>query len=423
MEMTRIAAVLLAAVSCAPALAQPSITEVPLMPQPPSGYVQTSATAVSADGTVVTGWCGEGTSVGLAVNPRMIRWTASAGTESLSNSVYALGSAVSSDGWVIIGRGGSAFRWTQATGLQTLQPPSAWSSCDAFGCSGDGQVAVGSGYPSGNLHIPFRWTAGTGMQPLPAPVDGGDAYGASSDGSVVVGLVTTSVSPRTVNVAARWVNGGSPTLIPQSWLAYGVSPDGSVVVGEGTGTGLGHAAQWVFGLDNSLVSSRDLGVVPGAAADLRLSIARAVSADGRTVVGWSHRWALASPYPQSAFLWRPGLGMLDLNVYLPTLGFDLTGWDLAVGRGLSHDGRVIVGYGVHNGAPRGFVIRLPPWCGSADFNGDGDTGTDADIEAFFACLAGNCCPVCDSADFNGDGDVGTDADIESFFRVLAGGTC
>ncbi len=60
---------------------------------------------------------------------------------------------------------------------------------------------------------------------------------------------------------------------------------------------------------------------------------------------------------------------------------------------------------------------------SADFNGDGDTGTDGDIEAFFACLAGNCCPSCGSADFNGDGDTGTDLDIEVFFRVLAGGTC
>jgi hypothetical protein len=28
-----------------------------------------------------------------------------------------------------------------------------------------------------------------------------------------------------------------------------------------------------------------------------------------------------------------------------------------------------------------------------------------------------------TADFNGDGDVGTDADIEAFFRVLAGGNC
>ncbi len=64
-------------------------------------------------------------------------------------------------------------------------------------------------------------------------------------------------------------------------------------------------------------------------------------------------------------------------------------------------------------------------CGTADFDGDGDVGTDGDIEAFFACLAGECCATCHSggADFNGDGDVGTDADIEAFFRVLAGGNC
>jgi hypothetical protein len=60
---------------------------------------------------------------------------------------------------------------------------------------------------------------------------------------------------------------------------------------------------------------------------------------------------------------------------------------------------------------------------SADFNHDGDVGTDADIDAFFACLAGNCCTTCSSADFDGNGDTGTDADIEAYFRVLAGGGC
>jgi hypothetical protein len=60
---------------------------------------------------------------------------------------------------------------------------------------------------------------------------------------------------------------------------------------------------------------------------------------------------------------------------------------------------------------------------SADFNGDGDIGTDADLEAYFACLGGDCCPSCGAADFNADRDIGTDADIESFFRVLAGGPC
>jgi hypothetical protein len=64
-------------------------------------------------------------------------------------------------------------------------------------------------------------------------------------------------------------------------------------------------------------------------------------------------------------------------------------------------------------------------CGNSDFNGDGDFGTDQDIEAFFACLAGNCCATCwpGGSDFNGDGDFGTDQDIESFFRVLGGGPC
>ena len=64
-------------------------------------------------------------------------------------------------------------------------------------------------------------------------------------------------------------------------------------------------------------------------------------------------------------------------------------------------------------------------CGSADFNCDGDAGTDEDIEAFFACVAGNCPPppCTSSADFNGDGEFAPDSDIESFFRVLAGGPC
>jgi|GEM_PF-5444763 len=66
----------------------------------------------------------------------------------------------------------------------------------------------------------------------------------------------------------------------------------------------------------------------------------------------------------------------------------------------------------------------PSPCDSVDFNCDGDTGTDADIEAFFACLGGACPSSCpNDADFNNDGDTGTDADIESFFRVLGGGHC
>jgi hypothetical protein len=79
--------------------------------------------------------------------------------------------------------------------------------------------------------------------------------------------------------------------------------------------------------------------------------------------------------------------------------------------------------------PRDFPFKVfgsvAPSCGNQDFNGDGDFGTDQDIEAFFACLGGNCCATCwpGGSDFNGDGDFGTDQDIEAFFRVLGGGTC
>jgi hypothetical protein len=36
-------------------------------------------------------------------------------------------------------------------------------------------------------------------------------------------------------------------------------------------------------------------------------------------------------------------------------------------------------------------ITVESGCGSADFDCDGDTGTDADIEAFFRVLAGAPC--------------------------------
>jgi hypothetical protein len=123
----------------------------------------------------------------------------------------------------------------------------------------------------------------------------------------------------------------------------------------------------------------------------------------------------------SAVLWTRLLGLVDLNSYLPSTGIDLSGWTLVKATSLSADGYTIGGQGIHNGVNEGFVI-VRSRCGSADYDRDGDTGTDADILSFFACLAGDCCPACDP-DFNHDGDVGTDADIESFFRVLGGGPC
>jgi hypothetical protein len=65
----------------------------------------------------------------------------------------------------------------------------------------------------------------------------------------------------------------------------------------------------------------------------------------------------------------------------------------------------------------------PMPCWGADFNGDGNDGTDDDVLAFFACVSGSCCATCGEPDFNTDGDAGTDQDIEAFFRVISGGAC
>ncbi len=95
----------------------------------------------------------------------------------------------------------------------------------------------------------------------------------------------------------------------------------------------------------------------------------------------------------------------------------------------SFDGSTISGlpgfYDDNAGSLSVIVKTTTRVCGTADFNCDGDVGTDSDIESFFACLSGSCpaLPCTNSADFNGDGDTGTDSDIEAFFRVLAGGSC
>jgi hypothetical protein len=120
---------------------------------------------------------------------------------------------------------------------------------------------------------------------------------------------------------------------------------------------------------------------------------------------------------------------VDLNVYLPSVGISLGPphtYILYEAGGISLDGRTIAG-NANDSTHRLWIATLPPWvhCGTADFNCDGDVGTDADIDSFFACLSGTCpaAPCANSADFNQDGDVGTDADIDAFFRVLSGGTC
>jgi uncharacterized membrane protein len=390
---------------CGVALGQASFTGIGHLP---GGTGESLVRGLSADGSVVVGFVYDGPTA------RPFRWDRSGGMVLLGSSAGNADDA-SADGSVIVGEALSgdsawhAFRWTPLGGVVPVGGPDS----RATSVSGDGSVVAGYGSfpPNGVQHV-LLWTS-SGQQDLgsfPGCRDNMPS-GVSGDGTVVAGYY------------------GSPGTRPFRWTAAGglvdigtragdtdgacgaVSQDGSAIAGwSGPYSQLGshsHAVIWRSG------AIQDLGELPGYTN----CGASEINANGSAVVG---NCQLLSVY--RGWLWRPALGMVELNAYLSGLGLDLTGWEITEADGISADGSVIAGTGRHNGASEGWIAVIPH-CGSADYNHDGDSGTDADIESFFACLAGNCCSTCDPSDFNGDGDTGTDADIEAFFRVLAGGSC
>ena len=117
------------------------------------------------------------------------------------------------------------------------------------------------------------------------------------------------------------VNLGSLPGLDSSGTAYGVSADGSVVVGEVGGENSGNRA-FVWTQGTGMVN---LGVLPGD----HDSLASAVSADGRTIVGFSR---LAEV---QAFRWTSGSGMVALG--------DLGGGHASWAEGVTADGSIVVG--------------------------------------------------------------------------------
>jgi hypothetical protein len=166
----------------------------------------------------------------------------------------------------------------------------------------------------------------------------------------------------------------------------------------------------------------DLALLAGAAG----AVGPAVVA-GELITG-----PLTSPQTYLATLYTPGygnnagpLGCLGCSAYSPLRfrggdGTDHYGWVLISGHAPWF---LRIDTGAYESTPGG-SIHAGTRCCRADFDGDGDARTDLDIEAFFACLAGNCCPTCPpDADFDCNANPGSDADIEAFFKVLAGLPC
>ncbi len=199
-------------------------------------------------------------------------------------------------------------------------PGGSFSSA-AFGCSSDGSVVVGYGFPSGQKA--FRWTAGGGMVALGTLPNtyGSGAEGCSGDGLVVVG--------QSGDEAFRWTsNGGTVGLgdLPGGYFwskARSASFNGNVVVGYGRADAGWEAFRWTT--DGGMAS---LGDLTGGATE---SQASHVSGDGSVVVGYG-----TSASGKEAFRWTADGGMVGLG--------DLPGGNFgSKAIACSTDGTIIVG--------------------------------------------------------------------------------
>ena len=254
--------------------------------------------------------------------------------------------------------------WSQSLTWLGVLPYGRWSW--AYGVSADGAVVVGWAENAEEQWRAFRWTASGGMQDL-GTLGGNEsrALGVSANGAVVVGWAENAAGQER---AFRWTaSGGMQDLGTlggnESW-ALGVSANGAVVVGWAhNAAGYARAFRWT-----ASGGMQDLGTLGGM-----YSGASGVSADGSVVVGGSGR---------RAFRWTASGGMEDLNTTYASL---LTNGSVLIeARAISPDGRYIVGWGDNAATERyeAFLLDTGPRCtthnGDVDANGCVD---DADLLA------------------------------------------
>jgi probable HAF family extracellular repeat protein len=215
---------------------------------------------------------------------------------------------------------------------------------DAADVSDDGSIVVGSIF-SGSDSEAFRWTEAAGMVGLGtlAGATFSFAYAVSGDGSAVVGASGSSSSQAFLWTAENGMVGLGPSQATYSF-ATDLSDDGGVVVGAVND----QAFRW--SIESGMVR---LGFMPGGST----SYPTGVSADGAVIVGWGS----GAPEGDGAFVWDSVHGMRLLQTVLTNdYGLNLDGWHLSEARAISADGRTIVGSGVNpSGLVESWLAVLP----------------------------------------------------------------
>jgi uncharacterized membrane protein len=247
---------------------------------------------------------------------------------------------ISADGAVPVGLAapgppGSAgyygVRWVSGTPQPLWY--SLYSESAVFGASADGSTVVGSRETSGGLFVPARWQNGQ-ITNLTNSQTATIAQACSADGNVVVG--------GGLNGAFKWSSGAMQTLLPlsgqtQSW-AYAVSGDGQTAIGESHRTTLDmRAVVWQSG-----TAATALAMPPGFTLQTK---AVGVSSDGGAVIGWAEDTSKIV----RACAWQHGtpvnLGALPVT----------TGAAMSKAVAANADGSVIIGLSGHSDSTSGNV--------------------------------------------------------------------
>jgi probable HAF family extracellular repeat protein len=162
---------------------------------------------------------------------------------------------------------------------------------EAYGVSANGSVVVGWAHDDAGYERAFRWENGV-MQNLGTLPGGGNSWAnaASANGAVVVGVAWNAAGQLR---AVRWTASGGiqdlGTLGGSNWTwVSAVSADGSVMVGcAQNAAGQYRAVRWTAsGIEDLNITYASL-LTNGSA----LSVASAISPDGRYIVGWGYNAA------------------------------------------------------------------------------------------------------------------------------------
>ena len=327
----------------------------------PGGVVESKATGVSGDGSTVVG-------VGRTSSRHSaFRWTQAGGLQDLggltdgTNTFDSRATAVSFDGSIAVGTSElsgngptTGVGWNLGggpAGPVALPYPAGANALDVLAVTSDGQTVVGYAYLSGQRA--YRWSpSGNGTIPIAGAIF---AAGISGDGSVIAGSTGTRAFVATAS-AVHLID--PPDTAVAGALA--VSLDGTTAVGSYDFPWPGPPAQrerqpfrWT-----EATGAQSLGAMPPGG--WTYAVAAAVSGDGSVIVGSLSQPVGSTTPTAEAMIWDATHGMRSLQSVLELdYGIDLGEWHLGAATGVSADGKTIVGYATDGTGTQAFIAVVP----------------------------------------------------------------